>query len=142
ELLVADAGHRGFVTHLDVRDLSVIRFYTVNDTRVKFLADLGLASPRSVGEASVNGRYAGEISAERIDEFDDVDIVIAYGGAALLNGIRQNPLISHMATVETDAVVLLANDPVGTAANPTPLSIPWILKDYAGRLAEAARKAE
>ena len=40
------------------------------------------------------------------------------------------------------AVVLLGNDPAGTAANPTPLSIEWVLEDYVDRLAAAARKAE
>lgn len=131
-----------FVTHLDARDLSVIGFYTANDTRVKFLQDLGLDLPRSVRAASADGRYAGEISAERIDAFADVDIVIAYGGEALREAIQENPLVRHLPAVRNGAVVLLDNDPVGTAANPTPLSIPWVLEDYAGRLAEAARKAE
>jgi iron complex transport system substrate-binding protein len=131
-----------FVTHLDARDLSVIRFYTANDTRVKFLQDLGLELPRSVREASADGRYAGEISAERVDAFSDVDILIAYGGDALAEAIRDNPLVGHLPAVRNGAVVLLDNDPVGTAANPTPLSIPWVLEDYVGRLAEAARKAE
>ncbi|WP_136636850.1 iron-siderophore ABC transporter substrate-binding protein [Pseudooceanicola onchidii] len=131
-----------FVTHLDVRDLSVIRFYSANDTRVKFLADLGLTSPRSVQEATRPGQYSGEMSAERIDAFADVDIVITYGGRMLLDTVKQNLLTSRMKTVENGAVVLLGNDPVGTAANPTPLSIPWVLDDYVTLLAEAARKAQ
>lgn len=131
-----------FLTHLDVRDLSVIRFYTASDTRVKFLADLGLVSPRSVEEASVDGRYAGEISAERIDAFADVDIVVAYGGQAVFDEVRGNLLTGRMPAVERGSVVLLDNDPVGAAANPTPLSIPWVLEEYVERLAEAALKAE
>lgn len=131
-----------FVTHLDVRDLSVIRFYSANDTRVKFLADLGLTSPQSVQEATRPGQYSGEMSAERIDAFADVDIVITYGGRMLLDTVKQNLLTSRMKTVENGAVVLLGNDPVGTAANPTPLSIPWVLDDYVTLLAEAARKAQ
>nr|WP_092865009.1 iron-siderophore ABC transporter substrate-binding protein [Albimonas pacifica] len=130
-----------FVTHLDARDLSVIRFYTAADTRVKFLADLGLVSPRAVEEAGAAGRYAGEISAERIDDFDDVDILIAYGGEALRDSIRANPLTGRMKAVQAGSVVLLGNDPVGTGANPTPLSIPWVLEAYVDRLAEAARRA-
>jgi iron complex transport system substrate-binding protein len=47
-----------------------------------------------------------------------------------------------METARTGAFVLLGNDPLGTAANPTPLSIPWVLDDYVAHLAEAARKAE
>ncbi|MBK1696606.1 iron-siderophore ABC transporter substrate-binding protein [Rhodovibrio salinarum] len=131
-----------FVTHLEARDLSVIRFYTANDTRVKFLLDLGFDLPRSVREASADSRYAGEISAERIDAFADVDILIAYGGEALRDAIQENPLVRHLPAVRNGAVVLLDNDPVGTAANPTPLSIPWVLEDYVGRLAEAARQAK
>ncbi|AMY68754.1 iron-siderophore ABC transporter substrate-binding protein [Frigidibacter mobilis] len=131
-----------FVTHLDIRDLSIIRFYTANDTRVKFFEDLGMVSPASVREASGGGGFSGEMSAERIDAFDDVDIVVTYGGAALFDSVRKNLLTSRMKTVETGAVVLLGNDPIGTAANPTPLSISWVLEEYAALLAEAARRAE
>lgn len=131
-----------FVTHLDVRDLSVIRFYSANDPRVRFLEDLGLTSPQAVTDATEPGRYAGEASAEKIDVFDDVDIVVTYGGETLMERVAENPLTSRMKTVKTGAVVLLGNDPVGTAANPTPLSIPFVLEDYVARLADAARKAE
>jgi iron complex transport system substrate-binding protein len=37
---------------------------------------------------------------------------------------------------------MLGRNPVGTAANPTPLSISWVLKDYVDLLAEAARKSK
>jgi iron-siderophore transport system substrate-binding protein len=131
-----------FVTHLDIRDLSVIRFYTTNDTRVKFFADLGLSSPQSVRAASKDGQYSAQISAERVDDFADVDIIVAYGSKALFDRIRKNLLTSHMPTVRNGAVVLLDNDPVGTAANPTPLSISWVLDEYVSLLAQAARKAE
>ncbi len=131
-----------FVTHLDVRDLSVVRFYTTHDSRVKFLADLGLVSPASVQEASADGRFSGEISAEKIDAFADVDLVVSYGNADVMAAISGNPLTRKMPAVAEGAVVLLGNDPVGTAANPTPLSIPWVLEDYVGRLSEAARRSE
>lgn len=131
-----------FVTHLDIRDLSVIRFYSANDPRVRFLKDLGLQSPQSVVQATVPGRYAGEMSAEKIDSFADVDIIVTYGGQALFDRVRENLLTSRMKTVKQGAVVLLGNNPVGTAANPTPLSIPWVLDDYVARLADAAQKAE
>lgn len=131
-----------FVTHIDVRDLSVVRFYTTHDSRVKFLADLGLVSPASVQDASVDGRFSGEISAERIDAFADVDLVVSYGNAEVLGAVSGNPLTGRMPAIARGAVVLLGNDPVGTAANPTPLGIPWVLEDYAGRLSEAARRSE
>ncbi len=131
-----------FVTHLDIRDLSVIRFYSANDSRVKFFDDLGLATPERVREATVGGSYSGEISAERIDAFDDVDILVSYGGEALRERVGQNPLTSRMRAVGNGAMVLLGNDPMGTAATPTPLSISWVLEDYLDLLAEAARKSE
>jgi iron complex transport system substrate-binding protein len=46
-----------------------------------------------------------------------------------------------MPAVSNDAVVMLGHDPLGTASNPTPLSISWVLKDYADLLARAAGKS-
>lgn len=131
-----------FVTHLDATDLSRISFYTANDTRVKFFEDLGLKSPKAVKEASASGQFSGSISAERIDLFDDVDIVVTYGDEQLLEAVERNPLLSQMRAVKNGAIVLLGRNPAGTAANPTPLSISWVLDKYVGQLAEAARKSE
>ena len=130
-----------FVTHLDTTNLSVVNFYTENDTRVKFFADLGLTSPASVADATKPGQFAGSISAERVDAFDDVDILVTYGGEPLLAAMRADPLLSRMPAVANDAVVMLGYNPLGTAANPTPLSISWVLKDYVALLAEAAAKS-
>jgi len=131
-----------FVTHLDVTNLSTVNFYTANDTRVKFFADLGLTSPKSVLEATKPGQFAASVSAEKVDAFDDVDIVVAYGGTPLLDAVKADLLLSHMPAVGKDALVMLGRDPTGTAANPTPLSISWVLKDYVALLAEAAGKAK
>jgi len=131
-----------FVTHLDATNLSTINFYTTNDTRVKFFGDLGLISPKSVVQASQPGQFSGSVSAERIDLFDDVDIVVTYGGDELFTAMRANPLLSKLPVVTNDAVVMLGRDPLGTAANPTPLSISWVLKDYVALLSSAADKAK
>ncbi|TDH39309.1 iron-siderophore ABC transporter substrate-binding protein [Pseudohoeflea suaedae] len=129
-----------FVTHLDTTDLSTVNFYTTHDARVRFFGDLGLVVPKSVAEASDEGRFAGSTSAERIDAFDDVDILVTYGGAELMAAMKANPLFAHMPAVSNDAVVLLGNNALGTAANPTPLSISWVLGDYVAELAGAAGK--
>lgn len=131
-----------FITHVDATDLSTVNFYTSNDTRVRFFTDLGLKSPKSIVEASVAGRFSDSISAERIDAFDDVDIVVTYGNRELIGTLATNPLMSKMPAVANDAVVMLGRDPLGTAANPTPLSISWVLKDYVALLAEAAKKSK
>lgn len=126
-----------FVTHLDTTDLSIVRFYTANDTRVKFLEDLGLEMPQSVLEASRDGQFSSEVSAERIDTFDDVELIVTYGGQELIDALEADPLTSKMPAVANGAIVTLANDPLGTAANPTPLAISWVLRDYVAMLAAA-----
>jgi len=131
-----------FVTHLDVTNLSTVNFYTANDTRVKFFQDLGLELPATVREAALQGRFSGSVSAERVDTFDDVDLVVTYGSPAMLATLAANPLLSRMPAVANGAIVLLGRDPLGTAANPTPLSIPWVLPDYVRLLAQAAAKAD
>lgn len=131
-----------FVTHLDTTNLSIVNFYTANDTRVKFFQDLGLTSPRSVMEATKPGQYSGSISAEQIDSFDDVDIVVTYGNKALLDAMKSDPLTSKMPAVVNEGLVMLGADPLGTAANPTPLSISWVLDDYLDLLAKAGAKSE
>lgn len=131
-----------FVTHLDATDLSIVNFYTAQDARVRFFKDLGLSMPKSVVQASSNGSFAGSISAEQIDMFEDVDIVVTYGNQQLVEAMKANPLLARMPAVKNDAIVTLGRDPVGTAANPTPLSITWVLPAYVAKLAEAARKTQ
>ncbi|MCQ0970197.1 iron-siderophore ABC transporter substrate-binding protein [Paracoccus sp. TK19116] len=131
-----------FITHLDATDLSVVRFYSANDTRVQFFEDLGLSMPSSVREATRPGQYSGEVSAELVDRFDDVDIFVSYGTQDLLNGLTSDPLLARMPAIANGALVMLGNDPVGTGASPTPLSISWVLDDYVAMLAKAARAAE
>ena len=131
-----------FVTHLDVRDLSTIGFYGDADQRVQFLEDLGMETPQAVREASEAGKYSGRISAERVDLFNDVDVVVTYGDEARLDELTKNPLIARFPAVARNAVVLLKNDPMGTAANPTPLSIDYVLDDYLSLLAQAARRGD
>jgi len=131
-----------FVTHLDATNLSTINFYTTNDTRVRFFNDLGLKSPKSVVDASKPGQFSGSISAEHIDAFDDVDIVVTYGSQELYDAMKSNPLMAKMPVVTHNAIVMLGRNPLGTAANPTPLSISWVLKDYVALLAQAADKTK
>ncbi|HET8984233.1 MAG TPA: iron-siderophore ABC transporter substrate-binding protein [Trueperaceae bacterium] len=131
-----------FVTHLDTTDLSMVRFYTVNDTRVKFFEDLGFTMPQSVLEASEGGSFRGEVSAEQIDRFDDVELIVTYGGQELIDALEADPLTSKMPAVASGAIVTLGNNPLGTAANPTPLSISWVLRDYVELLAAAADKLD
>ncbi|NGP19085.1 iron-siderophore ABC transporter substrate-binding protein [Devosia aurantiaca] len=131
-----------FITHLDTTNLSTVKFYTNHDTRVQFFEDLGLAMPQSVIDASQDGAFSGEVSAENIDAFNDVKLLVTYGGQELIDALNADPLTSKMPAVASGAIVTLGSDPLGTAANPTPLAISWVLKDYVKLLADAAAKAE
>ncbi|MBJ3785477.1 iron-siderophore ABC transporter substrate-binding protein [Devosia sediminis] len=131
-----------FITHLDTTNLSTIKFYTNHDTRVKFFEDLGLQMPQSVIDASEGGSFSGEVSAENIDVFDDVKLIVTYGGQELIDALNADPLTAKMPAVANGAIVTLGNDPLGTAANPTPLAISWVLKDYVKLLADAAAKVQ
>ncbi|MFN3340292.1 MAG: iron-siderophore ABC transporter substrate-binding protein [Dietzia sp.] len=132
-----------FMTHVDPTDLSTVNFYTAADTRAAFFADLGLATPAAVAEASEGGEFSGSISAEQLDMFDDVELIVTYGDQKLVDTLKADPLLSQMPAVKNDAIVFLdGNGPMGTAANPTPLAISWVLDDYVAQLAEAAGTGE
>ena len=132
-----------FLTHVDTTDLSEVSFYTTHDTRVQFFEDLGLQQPQSISDASDSTElFSLTQSAETADTFDDVDIIVTYGDEELVSTLEGDPVLSQMPAVATEAVVALpSTGPIGTAANPTPLSIPWILDEYADLLDGAAAKS-
>ncbi len=130
-----------FLTHVDTSDLSEVSFYTANDTRAAFFEDLGLATPASIAEVSQDEEvFSGTVSAEQVDVFSDVELIVTYGDAELVATLEADPLLSQMPAVANGAIVHLTSDPIGTAANPTPLAISWVLDDYVAMLGEAAAK--
>ncbi len=132
-----------FMTHVDTTDLSEVSFYTPYDTRSAFFEDLGLSTPASVAAASTDPtKFSGTVSAEQADVFDDVELIVTYGDQALVDALKADPLLSQVPAVADDAIVLLPSTPLGTAANPTPLAINWVLEDYVAMLAEAADTAK
>jgi len=132
-----------FLTHVDTGDLSEVSFYTTHDTRVQFFDDLGLEQPGSIAEASdTTELFSLTQSAEQADAFDDVDVIVTYGDQTLVDALEADPVLSQMPAVQNGAIVALpGTTPLGTAANPTPLSISWILDDYVDLLAQAAATA-
>lgn len=128
-----------YLTHLDPSDLSEINFYSAADTRSKYLEDLGLEIAPSVVKATKGEDFAGSMSGERVDELNDADIILTYGGEKLITAMEDDPALSKLTAVENDAVVNLDGEkPIGTAGNPTPLSIPYLIDEYVELLADAA----
>lgn len=134
-----------FMTHVSSKDVSEVGFYTTHDTRTQFFTDLGMKIPASIAEPSKDTKkFVLSKSAERIDDFNDVDVVTGYGDdkGELLKALKNDPLTSKLTAVKQDSVYLLpGTTPLATAANPTPLSIPYVLDDYVKALAAAADKA-
>lgn len=129
-----------FLTHVDTTDLSEVSFYTAHDTRTMFFEDLGMTiAPSVVAASEGTAEFSATVSAEQADTFQDVEIIVTYGDATLLEALKADPLLSQMPAVQHDAVVNLPGDsPLGTAANPTPLAISYILEDYLVELERAA----
>ncbi len=102
--------------------------------------------PASVSEPSESTKkFVLTKSAERIDDFNDVDIITGYGDSTgeLLKALKADPLTSKLAAVKRGSIYLLPDStPLATAANPTPLSIPYVLNDYLAALAKAADKVK
>ena len=126
-----------FLTHVDPSDLSQVSFYTTHDTRPQFFVP---AEIRNFGEE--HDEFSGKISAEQTDTLSDVDIIVTYGDKAMLDTIRKDPVLGQIPAIKNDAVVLLGDDELGTAANPTPLGLPYILDQYVDVLDQAAQKAK
>lgn len=129
-----------FMTHVDTTDLSEINFYSAADTRSQFLTDLGMNIAPSIVEASgESGDYSGSMSSERADELADVDVIVTYGGEELIDALKGDPVLSQLPVVKNEAIVNLDGaKPIGTAANPTALSTPYLIDEYVDLLAQAA----
>lgn len=132
-----------FLTHVDETDLSQVSFYTTHDTRSAFFEDLGMAFPQRIIDASAStDQFSQTISAEQTDTLADVEIIVTYGGEDLVQTLQGDPVLSQIPAVANGSIVNLpGTEPLGTAANPTPLSISWILDDYVALLSQAADKA-
>ncbi|WP_125107035.1 MULTISPECIES: iron-siderophore ABC transporter substrate-binding protein [Gulosibacter] len=137
-------GKTGAFMYAGLGDESQIGFYTSLDPRAGYLEDLGLSVPQSVADATetADGFYV-DISAENIDQLNDVDVLVVYGDQALLDEWQADPLISQIPAVQNGSVVLLGNDgALAASANPSPLSIPWGVDEYVQLIADAADKVK
>lgn len=127
-----------FISHSDASDLSTINFYSANDPRVQFFEELGMNLAEAVAETRGTDSYSGSFSSENIDTFDDVTVVVTYGGDELQDAMTADPLTSKMPAVQDGAFVKLVGDPLGAAASPSPLSLPMMIDDYVRLLATAS----
>ncbi|AKE38448.1 ABC-type Fe3+-hydroxamate transport system, periplasmic component [Corynebacterium camporealensis] len=124
-------------------DDSKIGFYTNDDPRMSFLTSHGMEAPEVVSDyTEKSDEFWVEVSTEEPELFDDVDLIIGYstGNDAddkkMLEDMQSDPLLSKIPAVAEGNIVFLPNGPLGAAANPSPLSIPWGIDDYFAALAD------
>lgn len=125
-------------------DLGKFYIYMPTDPRAAYLEDLGMVVPDSV-KAMIDsaGSFAIELSAENADVLKDVDIVVAYGDAALLEAMQADELIGTIPAVQRGSVALIEdNSALAAAATPSALSIPATIDEYLSLFGEAADKVQ
>lgn len=128
------------VMYFDTAKMSSITVYTTTDAREKYLNDLGFTTPDSVKKLSKgNTDFYATVSSEHADDFDDVDIIVAYGDSTTLKALQSDPLMSKIPAVKRGSVVVVDNSSsLAAAVSPSSLSIPATIKEYVKMLAAAA----
>lgn len=125
-------------------DLGKFYIYLPADPRAAYLTDLGMGFPESVLKlAESSESFAIEVSAEKVDTLNDLDIIIAYGDAALLEALQADPLLGTVPAIKRGSVVFI-NDgtPLAASGTPSALSIPATIDEYLKLIGEAADRIE
>lgn len=126
----------------DESDFSQIGVYTSADPRMNFLLDAGVQEAKVLEQFADSDSFYEQVSAEKPEEFDDVDVIITYGtaddaaNAELLKKMQADPLLSRIPAIAEGKVVFLGEDPLAASANQSPLSIPWGINDYLAKISE------
>jgi iron complex transport system substrate-binding protein len=137
-------GRSSCFIYIDPADFSMLYIYTPSDSRPSFLRDLGMVTPASVEEmASNSDSFYLEVSAENADKLADVDVLVGYGDAALLEALQADPLFGAVPAIQRGSVLFIDDySPLAAACSQGALSIPWSLEEYASLLNEAAEKVK
>ena len=138
-------GKSALFSFIDTTDLSKVGFYTTVDPRAELLEDVGMTTPKLVKDAGAKGEFYTTVSAEKSDQFSDVDVIVTYGKdeAAVLKAVTADPLWSKMAPVQNGAIDILKDDtPLAAVGNPSPLNIAWGLDKYLSTIDAAVAKVK
>ncbi|BCJ93881.1 periplasmic binding protein [Anaerocolumna cellulosilytica] len=138
------AGKSAAFFYFNPSDLGKFYIYLPTDPRAAYLTDLGLKVPESVLEMEkTSDSFALEISAENVDVLDDIDIIIAYGDAALMESLQADSLVGTIPAVQRGSVVLIQDGtPLAASSTPSALSIPATIEEYLSLIGEAADKVK
>ncbi|RWR21319.1 iron-siderophore ABC transporter substrate-binding protein [Microbacterium enclense] len=138
------AGKKSLLTYFDPTDLSTLGFYSTLDPRVGYLQELGLVPSSYVASQSEGSdTFWFTPSTEQIENFADVDMIVAYGDDSTLAAMQADPLLSKIPAVASGAVAIVTGgSTLSSAITPTPLNIGTSYGDeYIGLVGAAASQA-
>ncbi|MCC4907465.1 iron-siderophore ABC transporter substrate-binding protein [Microbacterium sp. cx-55] len=138
------AGKNFLLTYYDPTDLSNVNYYSTRDPRVGFLEEMGLGSAAYVAEQSdASETFWFQTSAEQIEDFQDVQLIVAYGSDDMVATLQADPLLSRIPAVADGAIAIIDSaTTLSTVITPSPLTIGSAEgDDYIRVVGEAAEKA-
>ena len=135
-------GVKAVFAYFSPADLSSYYIYTPGDPRGEFLLELGMEFPDSAKQyMTSDSEFALSLSAENADALNGADIIIAYGGDALLQALQADPVFGKVPAVQRGSMVLIEdNTPLAASGNPNPLSIEYTTDEYLSLIVEAVHK--
>ena len=128
--------------YLAATDLSTVGIYAPADPRVSILRDLGMVDAPAVAKAIKPGEFYGTVSAEKSAELSSDVFVTWVDSVDSVKTISDDKLLGQIPAIadghwyaETDKQDAMAS------TNPTPLSIPVIIRDFVPHVVEAIEGA-
>ncbi|GHA36854.1 periplasmic binding protein [Devosia pacifica] len=120
-----------------------VAVYAALDSRVKFLADLGMVVPQSVETLAQGNEFFFSLSFERFNELAS-DILISYFESdEEADAFYERPYIALSPQVEEGAVAsIIGAELINSISPPSALSLEWGFPQYIAKIAEAARNAK
>ena len=128
--------------YLAATDLSTVGMYAPEDPRVSILRDFGMVDAPAVADAIKSGEFYGTVSAEKSADLDSDVFLTWVDSPDSVDTIAGDKLLGQIPAIangnwyaETDKANAMAS------TNPTPLSIPVIVRDFLPRIVEALEGA-
>ncbi len=120
-------------------DLGSFYVYMPIDPRVSYLEDLGMVIPQNITDLGKDSNeFMVKLSAEYIEELQNVDLIITYGDEELLKALQNDKLLSTVPSIKNGSVALIdVNSAIGGGTTPSALSIPYTIDDYLKLLSDA-----
>jgi iron complex transport system substrate-binding protein len=138
------AGKKSLLTYFDPTNLSTLGFYNTLDPRMGYLEELGLAPSSYVAsQSAASDTFWFTPSTEQIENFADVEMMVAYGADGMISAMQADPLLSKIPAVAKGAIAVIeSGSTLSSAITPTPLNIGTSDGDeYIGLVGAAAEKA-